>query len=596
MARIEFQLNMAEEQADFNKGYFMRLMRYLAAYRRQCLFALLFVVLGAGGEVAIPYLIRVGIDNHIMVGDFSGLLGVFGIFLAVLGVTTIARRQQIYLTAWIGQRVLYQLRQEVFAHLQRLSFRYFDSQPSGKIMSRLTSDVRYLQDFLTNGLTTLFAAIVSVVAILIVLFTLHAKLAALSLITLPVVLVTVISLRVRIKQAHLMVRETMANINANLQESISGVRLVQAYARQKVNEGHFERINRRNFQATMRSWLLAGAFNPAVELTSAGATVLILWYGARAVSSGSMAEGVTVGIIVAFVAYLQQFYDPVRELSNIYNGMQSAMASADKIFNLLDTPIEIVERPSAYDVTDVKGRVQFDNVTFGYSSAEPVLHNINLDVAPGETIALVGPTGAGKSSIINLVARFYDPQEGKVTLDGHDLRDVTLSSLRRHIAIVLQDNFLFSGSVRENISYGREDATPEEVEAAAKAVYAHDFIQRLPKGYDTEVHERGGQLSEGQRQLIAFARAILMNPSVLILDEATSHVDPMTEALVQRALEKLLAGRTAFVVAHRLSTIRNADRILVISDGVIAQMGNHDELMAEEGLYKELNEVSFKYT
>lgn len=594
MARIEFQLNMAEEMADFNKGHFKRLVSYLAAYRRECLWAIVFIVLGACGEVAIPYLIRVGIDAYIMPGDFPGLVRLFFAFVLVLGFTTLARRQQIYLTAWIGQRVLYRMRQEIFAHLQRLSFRYYDKEPSGKIMSRLTSDIRYLQDFLSNGLTTLIGAVVSVVAILIVLFSLHAKLALLSLVTLPIVLITVTSLRHRIKQAHLMVRETMANINANLQESISGVRLVQAYVRQEVNEGHFERINRRNFQATMRSWLLAGAFNPAVEITSAGATILILWYGAHAIASGSV-EGVTVGIIVAFVSYLQLFYDPVRELSNLYNGMQSAMASADKIFHLLDTPAEVLEKPGAYDLHEVKGRVRFEGVTFGYDKARPVLHNINLDVAPGETIALVGPTGAGKTSIINLVARFYDPQEGRVTLDGHDLRDLTFRSLRQNIAIVLQENFLFSGTVRENIAYGKDDATDEEIMAAAKAVHAHDFIERLPQGYDTQVHERGGQLSEGQRQLIAFARAILMNPSVLILDEATSQVDPMTEALVQNALEKLLEGRTAFVVAHRLSTIRSADRILVIDDGIIAQMGSHEELMAEEGLYKNLNEVAQKY-
>lgn len=595
MARIDIRLNPEEEMAAFNRGYFLRLFSYLAVERRTMYLALLFVTLSVAGEVAVPYLIRVGIDEYILMNDLPGLVGIFGVFSGVLLVTTFAKRRQSYLTAWLGQRMLYRLRREVFSHLQKLSFRYYDKEPSGKIMSRLTSDVRYLQDFLTNGLTTLFAAALQVIGILIVLFSFHPKLALLSLLTLPVVAITVITLRVRIKQAHLEVRETMANINANLQESISGVRLVQAFARQTVNEAHFDTVNKRNFTATLRSWAYAGAFNPAVELASGGATVLILWYGAKSVASGTLGEGITVGIIAAFIAYLQQFYDPVRELSNIYNSMQSAMASADKIFHLLDTPADVIERDHAIDLKDCRGHVAFHGVTFGYADDESVLHDINLDVKPGETIALVGPTGAGKTSIINLVARFYDPQEGVVTLDGHDLRDLSFETLRRHVAIVLQENFLFSGTVRENIAYGREDASEEEIVAAARAVSADAFIRRLPDGYETQVHERGGQLSGGQRQLIAFARALLMDPKVLILDEATSNVDPMTEALVQQALEILLADRTSFVIAHRLSTIRNADRILVVHDGRIAQEGNHAELLNQEGMYRDLNEVALRY-
>jgi len=595
MARIDIRLNPEEEMLTFNKGHFLRLLGYLRADRGAMLLAFAFVTLAIAGEVAVPYLIRVGIDEHIMKGDFPGLVELSAVFLGVLVATTYAKRRQAYLTAWLGQRVLYRLRREVFAHLQTLSFRYYDKEPSGKIMSRLTSDVRYLQDFLTNGLTTLFAALLQVIGISIVLFSLHPKLALLSLVSLPIVAGTVIGLRKRIKQAHLEVRETMANINANLQESISGVRIVQAFARQKVNEEHFDGVNKRNFKATLRSWAYAGVFNPAVELASGLATVLILLYGARSVASGDLTGGITVGIITAFIAYLQQFYDPVRELSNIYNSMQSAMASADKIFHLLDTPPDVKERENPIELKECRGHVQFHGVTFGYDEDEAVLHNIDLDVKPGETIALVGPTGAGKTSIINLVARFYDPQEGKVTLDGYDLRDLSFKSLRRNIAIVLQENFLFSGTVRENIAYGREDATDEEIIAAAKAVSAHSFIEKLPNGYETQVHERGGQLSDGQRQLIAFARALLMDPKVLILDEATSNVDPMTEALVQQALEKLLAGRTSFVIAHRLSTIRNADRILVIQDGRIAQEGTHWELMNQEGMYRELNEVALRH-
>lgn len=594
MARIDIRLNPAEEMAEFNRSHFLRLFSYLAADRRALYLALFFVTLAIAGEVAVPYLIRVGIDEHILKDDFPGLVRVFGLFLGVLLVTTYAKRRQAYLTSWLGQRMLYRLRREVFSHLQKLSFRYYDKEPSGKIMSRLTSDVRYLQDFLTNGLTTLFAALLQVFGILFVLFSLHPKLALLSLVTLPLVVITVVSMRERIKRAHLEVRETMANINANLQESISGVRLVQAFARQAVNEEHFDGVNKRNFRATLRSWAYAGIFNPAVELASSGATVLILWYGARSVASGSLSEGITVGIIAAFIAYLQQFYDPVRELSNIYNSMQSAMASADKIFNLLDTPPEVVERENPIELVDCRGHVQFHGVTFGYADDEAVLHDINLDVKPGETIALVGPTGAGKTSIINLVARFYDPQKGRVTLDGYDLRDISLKSLRRNIAIVLQENFLFSGTIRENIAYGREDATDEEIIAAAKAVHADEFIRKLPDGYDTQVHERGSQLSEGQRQLIAFARALLMDPKVLILDEATSNVDPMTEALIQQALERLLKNRTSFVIAHRLSTIRNADRILVIHDGRIVQEGTHWELINQEGLYRELHQASLR--
>lgn len=589
----------AQGPRGWRRDYFRRLLVFVRPHRWAMVMAFGAMLVSSGCQLLVPWLIRRGIDDHILHGDMAGLMRVAAALTAVLIINGLARYQRTLLMARVGQEVLYAIRRQVFGHLQKLSLAFYESQPSGKIISRLTSDVRHLQDFITNGLIMVGAELLTIAGIVVAMFLMHPRLAALSLISLPLLVAVILSLRTRMRQAHLRERETMANIYANIQESLAGVRIVQDFARQEVNEEQFRGISRRNLDAALVTARLAALLTPMVELTSALALGVILWFGASAMTGSGGAHGLTVGVLVAFTAYLQQFYDPIRDLSNVYNMMQSSLASAERIFEVLDTPPDVAEKPDAYPLPDPvdgpPGRVTLENVTFGYRPDRPVLVDINLDILPGETVALVGPTGAGKTTLAHLVARFYDPQQGRVLIDGHDLRDVTLASLRQKVAVVVQEPFLFSGTVWDNLRYGRPDATREDVVAAAKAVYAHPFIEALPDGYDTLLHERGANLSDGQRQLLAFARALVADPAVLILDEATSHVDAATEVLIQQALARLLAHRTALVIAHRLSTIQNADRIVVIHEGRIQQVGTHEALIQQPGLYRQLYEVQFRY-
>lgn len=589
MACIEIAID--DQEARFDRSHFRRLLGYARPYRAKMLAALAFITIGSAAQLAIPWLIATAIDRYIADGDAPGVLMIGGALLGVSVVYLLTHRRRIYLMSWVGQHVLYRMRREVFGHMQRLGFRFFESQPTGKIISRLTSDVRHLQEFLANGLIQLVSESLLIVGILVAMLYMHTQLALLSFATLPVVMVTVAALRRRLRQANIHERDTMANIYANVQEAIAGVRHVQAHARQPVNEEHFQKVNNRNFDAALVTARRAGLLAPSVEVTSALAISLVLWYGALTLYGNAPGEPVSVGVLVAFLAYLQQFYDPIRDLSNVYNLMQGAMASADRIFSVLDTRPQVEEREDAIELPSVRGDVHLDRIGFAYRSGTPVLHDVSLEVRAGETIALVGPTGAGKTTLTNLIARFYDPTVGAVRIDGHDLREVSVDSLRRQVAVVVQEPFLFSRTVRENLTFGRPDATHEQLVAAAKAVRAHDFILRLPQGYDTPIHERGESLSNGQRQLLAFARALVLDPRVLVLDEATSNVDASTEVLLQEAVDRLLADRTAFVVAHRLSTIRDADRIVVVDDGRIQQIGSHDELLEVPGRYRDLVEA-----
>lgn len=530
-----------------------------------------------------PYLTQVAIDRFVAEGDPAGLDLVALAFLATALLNWWSSYGQTYIVSFVGQSIIYDLRDRMFRHLQRLSFRFFDSMATGRIMSRLMSDVDAINQLVSSGLVSLFADSLVLVTIMATMLWMNWRLALVSFITIPTLLVVLRIFRGWMRDAFMTMRRRAADMNAHLAEAIAGIRVTQAYGREARNQQQFDNINERFRQANLGAVRVWATMMPSIELVSAFGVTLVLWYGGVLLRGGT--ADVTVGQVAAFILYLNRFFMPIRDLSQVFNVFQAAVVSAERVAELLDQQPEIVDRPGARDLPRVAGRVEFRDVVFGYEPGQVVLKGINLRAEPGETIALVGPTGAGKSSIINLLARFYEPQEGQVLVDGVDLRTVTQRSWRSQLGIVLQDTFLFSGTIRENIRYGRPDATDEEVEAAARAVGAHEFITRLEKGYDTEVHERGAKLSVGQRQLIAFARALCADPAVLILDEATSNIDTHTESVIQEALQTLLRGRTSFVIAHRLSTIRSADRIYYIEDGQVVEQGRHAELLALGGRY-----------
>jgi len=546
-----------------------------------------------------PYLISVAIDNDIANKNLAGV-GIIGLYYALLYLANWAATYgQQFIMSWVGQSIVYDIRQQLFTHLQRLGLPFHDRMQAGRVMSRVTNDVDALQNILQSGVTTVISDLTTLIGIIGIMLWMNWQLALVTFITIPILLAVVLFFQRRLVLAYHRVRRRMADVNANLQESISGMRVTQAFAREDVNMQVFDGINASNFTANVAAARLEALFMPSVELISALGTSLVLWYGGVGIHAVTLRLGTTnifaarIGVLVAFLSYVTRFFMPIRELTQVYSTFLQAGVSTDRIVEIMSEEPTVTELPSAYPLPPVKGHVVFDHVTFGYNPEEPVLHDVCLEAKPGETIALVGPTGAGKTSIITLLARFYDPQAGRILIDGHDIRAVTLSSLRRQMGTVLQDNFIFSGTIRENIRYGRLDATDEEVEMAARMVNAHEFIMRLPQGYDTDVGERGSRISIGQRQLLAFARAVLADPRILILDEATSNVDAYTELLIQKAVEKLLQGRTAVVIAHRLSTVRNADRIYVIDGGRVVEYGTHEELLSRGGRYRELYDKQF---
>jgi ATP-binding cassette subfamily B protein len=493
---------------------------------------------------------------------------------------------QTYVVSWVGQTIIYDMRDKMFRHLQQLNFRFYDTMATGRIMSRIMSDVDAINNLVSDGLVTIFADSMILLTIMATMLKMNWRLALVSFLTIPVLLLVLRWFKDRLRRTFMEMRRKAADMNANLAESISGVRVTQSFTREDKNQSQFNEINEQNRQANMDSIAVWAMFFPSIEVVSAMGVTLVLWYGGALIRGGTV--GVTVGQVAAFILYLNRFFMPIRDLSNVYNVLQGAIVSSERVFEILDQVPEVQDAPDAYDMPRVTGDVMIADVTFGYAPGQPVLKHVNLRAKPGETIALVGPTRAGKSSIINLLSRFYDVQDGRVLVDGHDVRRVTQRSWRSQLGIVLQDTFLFSGTIRDNIRYGRPTATDAEVEAAARAVGADEFIRRMAQGYDTPVNERGSKLSVGQRQLIAFARALCANPAILILDEATSNIDTYTEVLIQNALKTLLQGRTSFVIAHRLSTIRDADRIYFIDEGMVAEEGTHAELIARGGKYAEL--------
>ena len=568
----------------FDQNVVRRMLPYLTPHRGQLLVAVFLVLVTSAAMTSGPLLIKIAIDDGIDKNNprllaFAAIL--YLLSLVVMGVSSYTHGALI---AAISQRMLHSLRVRVVSHLQKLSFRYLDNNEIGVIIARVTSDVNALNNAFSQGTMTLVADLLGLVLILVVMMILDPVLSLATFVVMPLMYLITRVFSGQARSRFREVRHRVGKVYANLQENISGVRVAQSFTREDVNYREFQGTNRENLDASVRAARVMAAFPPAVELVTALAIGIVIVFGGYRVLNGNL----SLGALVAFLSFVQQFFNPIREISAWYTNLQQAMAGGERIFSLLDTDPEITDKPDALALPEVNGHVRFADVTFGYDPEQPVLMEIDLEANPGETIALVGPTGAGKTSIVNLLMRFYDVQEGSITIDDHDLRDVQIRTLRSQVGMVLQDSFLFSGTILENIRYGQPDASMEEVEAATQAVGIHGFISRLPDGYNTAVMERGGRLSVGQRQLICFARALLIDPHILILDEATSSVDAHTEILIQRALATLLQGRTAFVIAHRLSTIKNADAILVLRDGRIVERGAHDELLAAQGFYAEL--------
>jgi ABC-type multidrug transport system fused ATPase/permease subunit len=562
------------------------LAELLRPYRARVVLALIALVLATAASLAPPPLAKVAIDEGITPKDLTTLNLVVVAFVISALVYWGASYAQTYLVGWVGQRALQDLRIQLFAHLQTLSVGFYSRRQAGAIISRLTNDVQALDQLVTDGVVTLFGSSLTLLGTAAILFWLDAELALLTFLIFPVLGIASFAFRIISADAYRITREKIAAITGYLQETLSGIRVVRAFAQEPRHKTRFAELNEENRAANMTTVYLNAAYFPGVELLSALVTAGILFYGGVQAIQGE----VTIGVLVAFVAALNNFFDPIQQLSQLYTTYQAGMAALDKIFELLDEEPDILERDDALELGRLRGEIEFDDVVFSYGTADAgdALCHISLHVPPGQTVALVGATGAGKSTLAKLVARFYDPTSGRILVDGHDLRDVSASSLRSQMGIVPQEAFLFSGTIGDNIAFGRIDATPEEVEAAARAVGAHEFIVVLERGYDTEVGERGAQLSAGQRQLIAFARALIADPRILVLDEATSNVDIHTESRIEAGLRRLLGGRTAIVIAHRLSTIQGAGRIVVMDHGGIVEQGTHDELIDAQGAYYRL--------
>ncbi len=573
-----------------------RFLHQLRPYWKITSVTTVLMVLTAIGDLALPFMFGIAIDVVSNNRTFLGQSGVSAldtlaiVFLVVIVIRFITYNRQLYYTSYIGQRLVYDMRDEMFRHIQRLGIRYIDERGVGRIMSRLQNDVGVIDMLFTEGLIRVMTDFVLLFGIIGLMLYLNWQLALVAFAVMPILVGVMLVWRRYAVETYREVQRSISIVNGNLAESISGVRVIQAFAHERRSIRKFNDLNTTNLNANVRAAKLSSFLFPTVMFVEALATGLVLFFGARLVLGSG---GFTVGELFIFVAYISRFYEPIRELAMRYNMMQRAMAAGERIYGLLDVKEEIKDKPGAVELPPIIGEVEYTNVRFGYGDDE-VLHGVNLKVHHGESIAFVGETGAGKSSMINLLARFYDVWSGSITIDGYDVQDVTQRSLRSQLGVVLQDTYLFAGTVSENIKYGNVNASDEEMMEAARAVGAHDFIMRLPKGYDSEVHERGSVLSAGQRQLLSFARAMLANPAIIILDEATSSVDTETEMIIQDALKRLLKGRTAFMIAHRLSTVKEASRVVVLDQGNIIESGTHDELLRKRGAYYNLYTMQFR--
>ncbi|EGO8092760.1 ABC transporter ATP-binding protein [Enterococcus faecalis] len=587
MARNTFDVDETLEK-EFNWSHYKRLGAYIKPYKKAVFKTLFVIILANLASMLDPYFTKIAIDQVIPQKNLSLLLILGAIFLFSLVIIGWCMRYRIYAITEIGQDILKDMRFSIFEHLQKLPFSYFDSRPHGKILIRVVNYINTLSDLLSNGLINLISDLFNVIITLIFMLFIDVKLTLYSLLLLPVLFVTVLFIQGKQRKAYQELSNKQSNLNAYIHESISGIKITQSFAREDENFQIFNEVSEEYRQSFMKAVRVQYLLWPAVQNISVITTCFIYFVGIR-----QLGVSVTTGTLIAFIGYINNFWNPVINIGNFYNSLITATAYLERIFETMDVVPEIQDAPHAIELPPIKGTVDFQHVYFRYEEGKNILTDVSFHIEPGQTIALVGPTGAGKTTIINLLSRFYDVNEGAVKIDGYDVRDVTLRSLRKQMGVMLQDTFIFSGTIIENIRYGNLAATEEEVIQAAKIVRAHDFIKDLKDGYETVVEERGSTLSAGQRQLISFARALLADPKILILDEATSSIDTKTEELLQEGLQQLLKGRTSFIIAHRLSTIKNSDKIFYIDGGRIVEEGSHDQLMAKHALYHHLYQSQY---
>lgn len=580
-----------EHKESFNLAVIFRVFKYMLAYKKQIIAVIFCMILTLFSTVFVPMLIDRAIDVEIRNKNLKGLIITIVVALVLCIIYLIMEKTRTKIMAKVSNNVLMTIRDELYTHIQTLSFSFFDSRPTGKIIARVIGDINSLKDVIQSTVTQLVPDILMVIVVFAVMIIINPMLTLSAIAALPVIFIGMFFAEIIAHKKWQILRKKSSNISAYVHENFSGIGVVQSFTAEKESREEFSQIVDEHRIAFRNAVVIADLFSPTIEISWGIGTFLLYFIGIKVLHMGVD----DIGTFTAFTIYLSMFWGPIRNLASYYNKLVTNISAAERVFDIMDTPAEIVDNPKAYELPTIDGKVSFENVSFAYPD-EPesfVLHNVNFTINPGETIALVGPTGAGKTTIVNLISRFYNASQGKVLVDGHDVLDVTLNSLRKQMGVMTQDNFLFSGTVKDNIRYGRLDATDDEIIAAAKAVNAHSFIMALPKGYDTEISERGSRLSIGQRQLLAFARTMVSNPRILILDEATSSIDTHTEILVQQGIESLLKNRTSFVIAHRLSTIKNADRIFVIDDGGIVEAGSHFELMEKKGEYYKLYTSQF---
>ncbi len=591
MARVLRQIDDEILERPFDKSQFFRLMKYMLPYKKPVAVSLVLMVIAMVCNLGQTYLLSRAVSS--LEGAQPVVPYALVIAMLVMAVAgALSTRFRVRLMDGAGRRALAKLREDLFNHIQGLSFSFFDTRSAGKILVRVINDVNSLNDLFTNGIVNVLIECLTLVMLLIIMLVVNWKLTLIGMCIIPLLLILLFKIKRVMRNRWQVVRMKSSNMNGYLHEALAGMRITESFVREDENQETFENVAGDIRSSWMRAIQINSSFWPLLDFIGTLGTVLVYYFGILFMSGGSL----DLANLLLILWYLGKFWEPLNVLSNFYNNLLTAMASMERVFEIMDTPSDIQDKEGAYELPPIEGRVDFEDVTFAYDPEKTILKNVSFSVQPGQTIALVGPTGSGKSTVVNLVSRFYDVIGGSVKIDGHDVRDVKLLSLREQMGVMMQDSFIFSGTIMDNIRYGRLDATDDEVIEAAKAVHAHDFIMQMEKGYQTEVNERGSSLSVGQRQLISFARALLNDPKILILDEATSSIDTHTEILIQKALDVLLKGRTSFVIAHRLSTIRNADCIMVIQDGRIAEAGTHDQLITHEGgHYKALCDAQYRF-